>query len=213
MSQAPIWTGVSVYMQSAIATAKIVTAVSKANPGIASAVANGYANGDFVLLSAQGMREVNNRVFRVSGAATDAFNLEGEDTTAYGTFAGGTAKKLTMGTTFATFASVAVSGGDPDEIDATTIHDTIKKVRFGMFSAIKFAVQSQWDLNDAGLLAAIAASKLKAERAFMFVFESGERMVFNGTVSASGVPTGSTGQVAQTSINISCNGVPTYYLT
>lgn len=211
MSQAPIWTGVSVYMQSAIAAAKTVTAVTKANPGVATAAAHGYSNGDYLLATIQGMREINNRVFRAASIATDTVALEGEDTTNYGTFSSGTLKKLTFGTTFATFADVSASGGEPDEIDATTIHDTIKKVRYGMFSAIKFAIDSQWDLNDAGLQAAIAASKLKAERAFMFVFESGERMVFNGTVSASGVPTGSTGDIAKTSIAISCNGVPTYY--
>lgn len=211
MSQAPIWTGVSVYMQSAIAAAKTVTAITKANPGVASAVANGYSNGDFVLMLAQGMKELNNRVLRVAGAATDAFNLEGEDTTNYSTFTSGSAQKITFGNTFSNFASVSVSGGEPDKIDATTIHDTIKKIRYGMFSAIEFSIQAQWDLGDAGFLAAIAASKLKAERAFMFVFESGERMVFNGTVSASGVPTGSTGQIATSPIGISCNGVPTYY--
>ncbi|WP_426994454.1 phage tail tube protein [Methylomonas sp. CM2] len=211
MSQAPIWTGVSVFMQSAIAGAKTVTGITKANPGVAAATANGYSNGDYVLLLAQGMKEVNNRMFRVSGAATDSFSLEGEDTTGYSTFSSGSAQKVTFGNTFSNFASVSVSGGEPDKIDATTIHDTIKKIRYGMFSAIEFAIQAQWNLSDAGFQAAIAASKLKAERAFMFVFESGERMVFNGTVSASGVPTGSTGQIAVSPIGISVNGVPTYY--
>lgn len=211
MSQAPIWTGVSVYMQSAIAAAKTVTAVTKANPGVATAAAHGYSNGDYLLATIQGMREINNRVFRAASIATDTVALEGEDTTNFGTFSSGDLKKLTFGTTFATFADVNASGGDPDKIDATTIHDVIKKIRYGMFSAIEFAISSHWDLNDAGLQAAIAASKIKAERAFMFVFESGERMVFKGTVSAAGVPTGSTGEIAKTAIAISCNGVPTYY--
>lgn len=211
MSQAPIWTGVQVFMQSAIASAKTISALTNASPGQVTSAGHGYANNDYFLLTAQGMTEVNNRVFRAAGVATDTLQLAGEDTTNYGVFSAGTIKKLTFGNTFNTFANVSVSGGEPEKIDATTIHDNQKKIRFGMFSALEFSITAQWDLNDAGFQAVIAASKIKAERAFMFKFQSGEIMVFNGNVAASGTPTGGTGKIAETPINITAIGAATYF--
>lgn len=208
---APLWTGVSVAMQSAIAATKSITALSKANPGVATSNAHGYTNGNYVTVLASGMKQINNRVFRVANQATNTWELEGEDTTNYDTFTAGTSALLTFGNSFNTLASISVSGGEADMIDATTIHDTLKKLRPGMFSAIQFSFDSQWDLADTGLQAAIAASKINAERAFLFTFADGKKMAFTGFIGASGVPTGSTGQIATTKVTITATGMPTFF--
>ena len=92
------WSNVSVSVQSALAVAKTITAITKASQGSVSSTAHGYTNGDYVMLSVQGMYQLNYRVFRVSGVTTDAFLLEGEDTTSYATFVSGSAQKITFGT-------------------------------------------------------------------------------------------------------------------
>ncbi len=120
------WSSVAVSVQSALASAKTITAITKANPGVVSSTAHGYSNGDYVLMTVQGMYQVNYRVFRVSAVATDSFSLEGEDTTNYATFSSGSCQKITFGTSLATLTNINASGGDFDFIDTTTIHDSIK---------------------------------------------------------------------------------------
>lgn len=82
-------------------TAKNITGITKANPGVVTAVGHGYANGDEVYISGVGgMDEVNGQIYRVANKATDTFQLntpEGTavDTSAYTTYtSGGTAKRI-----------------------------------------------------------------------------------------------------------------------
>ena len=99
---------VAVAMQSAKAAAKTISAITKAAPGVATSTAHGYSNGDYIVLTVQGMWQLNDRVFRVCNVATDTFQLEdisggtGIDTSGYDTFSSGTAEKLTFGTTITT---------------------------------------------------------------------------------------------------------------
>lgn len=68
-------------ISTAIAAKKTITAVSNANPGSASAVAHGYSAGGILLLSMASTR-LDQRVVRVAPSpATDAFGMEGIDTT------------------------------------------------------------------------------------------------------------------------------------
>ena len=42
------WTNVAVYIQSALAASKTITAISKANPGVVTSAGHGYSTGDYV---------------------------------------------------------------------------------------------------------------------------------------------------------------------
>ena len=44
-----VWSKVAVAVQTALASAKTITAITKANPGVATSVAHGYADGDILL--------------------------------------------------------------------------------------------------------------------------------------------------------------------
>jgi hypothetical protein len=46
-----VWSNVGIAIQSALAAAKTITAITKANPGVASSTTHGYSNGDYVLLT------------------------------------------------------------------------------------------------------------------------------------------------------------------
>lgn len=206
MAKISTWTDVDVFMESAIGAEKTITGITKANPAVVSSVAHGLTNGDYVLIKAQGMAEVNGRVFRVASAATDSFELEGEDSTLYGTFASGTAQEITFGTTLATLTSVAASGGEFDSIDTTLIHDRAKSSIPGLASASEYTFESVWDVSDAGLIAANQASKTKAQKAFMIVFSNGQRVMFYGYIGAQLAPGGSTGGMVTTSVKITAQG-------
>jgi hypothetical protein len=205
------WSAVQVAMQSAIDGAKTISDISKASEGAVSCTGNGYSNGDYVLIKALGMWQVNGIVARVKSAATDSFVLEGIDTTDFDTFTSGTAEKLTFGTSLSTVTGVTGSGGDFNFIDTTTIHNNTKTQIPGVANAMAFSFENLWDVSDAALVAMKTASDSQAERAFMFTFATGQRMVFNGYVGASLIPGGSTQDKVTTKVDITAFGRPVYY--
>lgn len=212
MATATLWSNVQVAMESARAAGKTITAIAKeAAPATVSATANGYSDGDLVVLDVTGMYQVDDRVFRVDNAALDAFDLEGETTTLYDTFSAGSAYKLTMGTTLNVLTSLSASGGGASFIDVTTIHDSVAKQIPGLAEAATYSFEAIWDVSDAGLVALKAASDAKAQKAFQFTFSTGQKMLFLGYVSATLLPVGSSQDLVKTSVSITMFGTPTYY--
>lgn len=212
MANTKVWKNVAVAMESARAAGKTITAISKANPGVASSTAHGYANGDILLLEVQGMDQVNQRVVRVAGVSADSFQLEGIDTTNFDTFSAGTAYKLTLGTSITTATSISSSGGDFDFIDTTTIHTNARTQQPGLPNASVFSMDHIWDPADPGLAALKVASDAQLRKAFSFTFgQGGARMLFAGYVGASLLPGGQAQGLVTTSTAITMEGFPSYY--
>lgn len=212
MANAVVWKNVSVSMQSAIASAKTITAITQASPAVVSSTAHGYSNGDIVYLEVQGMRQVNERAFRVAGVTTDTFQLEGIDSTSFDAFTSGTAQKTTLGTNITTATSISASGGEFDMIDTTTIHDNARTNMPGLPSAISFTMEHLWDVSNAGQAALKLASDAQSRRVFKFQFGSGGKIIyFAGYVGFTGLPGGSAQDKVTTSCVITMNGTPSYY--
>lgn len=212
MAKVTLWSGVQVAMQSVIGAALAVTAVSKANPCVATSTAHGLANGDYVLLQeVQGMTQINNRLFRVAGVTANTFNLDGEDTTLFDTFISGNAYKITFGTTFSTMLDINVSGGEFTPIDTTTIHDRQATSIPGIASALELSSTSVWDVSDPGLIACKKASDLKALRALLLTFQNGQKFLINAYVGATLSPTGSAQEKVTTALKFTANGPSTVY--
>lgn len=212
MAKISTWTDVDVFMESAIGAEVSASAITKASEGVmTTGAAHGITTGDYVLVKAQGMTEVNGRIFRAKAASGSTLTLEGENTTNYGTFTSGTVQKVTLGTTISTLTSVSGSGGEFDPIDTTLIHDKAKSSIPGMASATEYKFDSVWDVSDAGLIAAKQASATKAQKTFMIVFSNGQRVLFYGYIGAQLIPGGSTGGMVTTSITISAQGELTTY--
>lgn len=212
MANPIVWKNVAVSMQSAIGTAKTITAITKANPGVVSATAHGFENGDIVYLDIRGMHQLNEKAVRVANKTTDTFELEGVDTTLFDTFTTGTAAEVTLGTTVSTATTISSSGGDFDFIDTTTIHANAKSQIPGLPNATTFSMDHIWDASDAGLLAMKAASDAQAKRVFKFQFGSGGKILFfAGYVGCSMLPGGQAQGLVTTNAVITMNGTPTYY--
>lgn len=207
------WTNVAVAVQTALATAVTITAISKANPGVVTYTGTDPSNGDYVVLAVTGMGQVNKRVFRVANvnAGSNTFELEGENTTSYDTFAAGTAQVITFGASMSTAQNIQVSGGDPEFADTTTIHDTVRSRAPVVVSPLSFSMDCIYDLTDAALVEMNTAYKAKALRAVRLSFGTGAKMVFTGYPTASLVPTGQAQGVVQTRASIEAQNVPTSY--
>ena len=212
MPTARKWSGVAIAMQSALGAAVTATAISKAAEGVVTAT-NTFAAGDYVVaVNVHGMRQLDDRVFRVKSPSGSSFVLEGEDTTAFDTFVSGTFQKITFGTSITTATNISNSGGGFDFLDTTTIHATAKSQMPGMPSAATFEFDNIWDVSDAGLKAMKAASDAQAKRAFLFTFGTGGQvMAFNGYVGASLLPGGSAQQIVTTKTTITMNGTPSVW--
>lgn len=178
------WTKVAVDIQSAIAAAQTIDAISKANPGVLTYQGTDPSNGDYFLLQVQGMREVHNRIVRVANVngAANTFELEELDTSGFTTFTSGSMYKLTFGTSVTTMLDFSAEGGEPEMDDQSTIHDDVQVLAPTRFSATTYRSNSLWDPADAALVALKSASDAKAQRAFRFTFSDGAKHAFYGYV-------------------------------
>ena len=210
MATAKVWKNVDVKMQSAIAAAKTITAISKASPAVVSCTGHGYSNGDIVFVLAEGMFQVDARVFRVASVATDTFKLEDENSTEYDDFTSGTVAKVTLATNVTTATTISSSGGDFAMIDKTTIHANTRSEMPGLPNAISYTMEHIWDPSDTGLKAMKVASDLQQRRVFKFTI--GDAIVlFAGYVGCTLLPGGQAQDLVKTTSVFSLDGTPSYY--
>jgi hypothetical protein len=113
-------------VETARASAKTISGISQANPGVVSSTGHGYAYGDIIYLDGiVGMTELNDRAFVAYSAASptpaNSFELRGENTTNYTAYAsGGNAYKLTM-TKVGEVTNITLGGGGTQQIDVTNL--------------------------------------------------------------------------------------------
>lgn len=87
-------------------TAKVITGITQANPGVITAAAHGFANGDWAILAnIAGMTQLNGRTVIVAGATANTFSLTDTfgvpiNTLTFGAYtSGGTAARIYTVTT------------------------------------------------------------------------------------------------------------------
>lgn len=108
----------------AFAAAKTVTAVTKAMPGVATSSAHGMANGAVGYWSVTaGMTELHNQASRVYNQSTNAFDLQGLDTTSYTTFTAGTFTPASTWGVLSEAAGFEIGGGGAALLDDTRLLD------------------------------------------------------------------------------------------
>ena len=208
--------GLRMALQSVIAAAVALTAATNAVAGTFTATAHGYVNGDIVLLEVLGMTEVNNRLFQVMGITVNTFTLEGVDgvtainTTSFGVFTSGTAKKITLGTSITGVSSFSPSGGDIKFLDTTTVQDTEDKQITAGSTALSYNLTFQWDPADVAQAAMLDTSRLGAARAFRILWPDNTYAMFYGTVGYNGAPGGENQGITTTNAAVALSGNATY---
>lgn len=211
MANINVWSKVAVAVQTALAAAKTITAITKASPAVATSTAHGYTVGDYLLLKVNGMRQLDYRVVRVSAADTNTFTLEGVDSTTFDTFVSGTAEEVTFGANASTFQDVSASGGEAATIAISTIHDDQDFEIPGNRSPIVFSFGSLWDPADSALLALKGFDDIKTPGCVLLTFATGAKVLMAAYVSAGLAPTGSSGQPVTTPISLRLRGRLTTY--
>lgn len=207
------WSNVQCAVQTALASAITITAISKANPGVVTYTGTDPSNGDIVLLEVVGMREVTLRPFRVANvnAGSNTFELEGEDTTLYNTFTSGTFKVVTLGASLGEIRTINTSGGDLEYADDSVVNDNVRRRTPVLASPQGFSFDYTHDPSDAGYLEMRKAYKTLTGRVVKFTFANGNIFLFYGKGGAPGNLGGAAFQAVTTRIALEAQGTPTEY--
>jgi hypothetical protein len=114
-------------------SAKNVTAVTLASPGVATSTSHGMANGTVGYWAvSSGMVQLDGQATRVYNQSTNAFDLQGLNTAGYSTFSG--THTFTPVDTWGTLAEMIgyqIGGGSPDKLDDTKALDVITQEIIG----------------------------------------------------------------------------------
>lgn len=185
MAQVP--TGSTFFIASTIAAAKTVSAVSNAAEASVSSTAHGYSVGDVVVLYS-GWGRLNKRAFRIKTVTTDAFVLEGVDTTNptfYPSGTGvGTVQKVSTFTQITTVMNPSSSGGEPKNVTYKFIESDVEYSINDGFSATSYSLDLDADsIGTAGYTAMKALTEAQTDTVLKVVTRSGSMLLVPCTVA------------------------------
>ena len=125
--------GVRVEIAATYGSPKTVSAVTLANPGVATSTAHGMANdtvGYWDVTS--GMPQLDEQATRVKNQTTNTFELQGLNTTNYSAFVAGTFTPVATWQTLSEATSYSIGGGASEKLDVTTLLDTTRQEEIGL---------------------------------------------------------------------------------
>lgn len=124
---------VKVEIAATYGSAKTVTAVTLASPGVATSTAHGLANDTVGYWSGvTGMAQLDGQATRVKNQATNTFELQGLDTSNFSAFTAGTFTPVATWATLSEATSYEIGGGAAEKLDVTTLLDITKQEEQGL---------------------------------------------------------------------------------
>lgn len=169
-----------------------ITAISNANPAVASAVGHGLTDGDIVEVIS-GWSRLNSRVARVANVTADTFELEGINTTSTTLYpAGGGAGSARQVGTWQQITQVlefTTSGGEQQFVTYSFLEEDVEH----QIPTVKSASSFQMTIGDDaelpwyGILS--DANDDRVPRAVSVVLPSGSAIYYNGYVTLNKTPT------------------------
>jgi hypothetical protein len=198
-------------------TVRNMTAITNANPAVATLEAShGVAVGDFIEVTS-GWDLLNGRVLRVSAVATNDVTLEGLDTTNTSRYPAGTGvgtvREITAWTTLSQITpQFGVSGGEQNFADTTFVSNLIRTQIPTDRNPITVTLPFFFDPTLPWFAAVRAAADASAPYAFRMIFPNQSRLVVGAYWSLRGVPTNEDSTLRD-SIDLSFVGSPSVYAT
>ena len=123
---------VKLELATAFNTAKTVTAVTLASPGVATSAAHGMSNGGTVgwtVTVTAGMVQLDGQATRVYNRAANAFDLQGLNTAGFSAFTAGTVHAGVDLDHAVRGHRYQIGGGTPDQLDDTKLTDVTEADR------------------------------------------------------------------------------------
>jgi hypothetical protein len=173
-------------------TAKTVTAITNANPAVASSASHGYANGDIVVVDS-GWPALNQAVARVSATAAGTFALEGYDTTNTSRFpagaGGGAARKVTAWVPMSQSTDTTSSGGEQQFYQWMYLEDGQQRQRPTFKNARSLTWTMDFDDTLPWYNALLTADRDGSPHVIRIALPTGATIYYNVYVGFDGEPT------------------------
>lgn len=165
-----------------------LTALTQADPGVATAAGHGLAAGSVgYLTDVEGMVELDGQAVRVLDPDTNTFALERVKTTNYAEFVSGNLVPITAWRTLQQATQYQIGGGAGQTEESTVLLDTIQKQELIMLAAqtVTINLRALADDNQAMLKVREAAENLEA-LVFRVTLATGQQRLFHGQPSLPG---------------------------
>ena len=178
-------------------TEKTVSAVTVADPGVATSAAHGLANGAVgYFRDVTGMVNLDGQAARASAVDTNTFTLQTLDTSRFPAFTAGEFVPVTVWSTLARSSGYSIGGGDAAKQDDTCLLDTITQEINGLLAAESVTLNLKKQTIDEEALQLIRkAARNQEYLVFRITLVDGAQRVFRGQPSMPGedVQSGSIG--------------------
>lgn len=195
-------------------SAKTISALTNASPSVASATAHGFSDGDYVEVTS-GWSRLNNRIVRVDSPTTDAFNVEGIDTSATSLYpsgtGGGSAREITAWTQISQVLELSTSGGDMQFTTYSFLEQDFESQLPTQSSAMSMTISVADDPSLPGYIALAAAADARSLVGLKATMPNGSVILYNGYVSFNTTPSMTKGSVMACQATFSLQGKPVRY--
>lgn len=183
--------GSAFYFSSTFASAKTISAVTNANPAVATSTSHGYVDNDLVLFNS-GWEDAADSIFKVDQTDSSTFSLLGlnsTNTTFYPAAAGvGTTQLVSSFTSIPQILSVSSQGGGPRFTQISPLaRRNATQVPTG-FEAASMTLTLGYDPSNANYVSMLDISRSLTKVAFKLVLSGGQFVVAYGYMSVSEVP-------------------------
>lgn len=168
-----------------------VSAITNANPAVATSTGHGLANGDFVEVTS-GWSRLTSKVVRVSGVTANTFELEGIDTTSttiYPASGGtGTVRKISGWTQLSQILSSSSSGGEQQFLEYQFLESDAQKRIPTFKNAAGLSMSIADDPTLPGYQLASTANDDRNPRAVRITLPNNSKILYNAYISLDKTP-------------------------
>lgn len=206
--------GSSQQFANTFASAKTITAVTNANPAVATSATHGYTTGDEILLTS-GWEGATDTVYKVEVIDANSFKILGLDSSNTNYFpvgsGVGTTQKISGWTAIPQVLTISSSGGDPKytEVNPLAKRNGIK-IPTG-FNATTITLSLGYDASNASYKAMVGISRALSKVAFKQVLSGGAVQYGYGYLGVSEFPKLNNNQVNTVDAAFSFLGQPMSY--
>jgi len=206
--------GAIVTLSTTLGSTKTVSALTNANPGVATSTAHGFANGDIVLMNS-GWSNLNQKAVRVAGSVANAFNLDGIDTSLTSLYPAGSgtgSAQLVGGfTQISQIMGLTTQGGDQQYATFSFLEQNFETQLPTVFSAQSISLEIADDPSLPGYIALKAAADARAFRVLKLQLPDGSFIFYYGQISFNETPSLNKGQVMVVKATFALQARPVRY--
>lgn len=182
--------GTTFAISSALGSAVAISAIGNANPGAVTSTSHGFSNGDILVLNNPSRLDL--RVVRVANSSTNAYDLEGINTTStvlyQSGFGVGSAQEATTFTSLSQTVDVAGSGGEQQFAKWTYIEDGRERQRPTVKNARAIQLTMHYDPSLAWHSALLTADQEVSVRVLRATLPDGSKLYWSVYVGFDGQP-------------------------